>query len=361
MRPTDPAPDASAPAELPSGSSAATDAGNAVTFRLIDPYARLRAVRLYQEVRVPGNQLDFGWADGVWTLLLPRPAVNRMEYLFELRHANDSRETILDPTNPLRAPGAFGDKSVIEFPEYRPPRWLAWPEAPGSVSPLSVDSAALATAVTGSLWTPDGVSGPAPLLIAHDGPEFATLGGLARYVAAQIGAGELPPCRLALLAPGPRNQWYGANPAYARALMTEVLPALPEATVRIGIGASLGGLAMLHAHRMHPGGFDGLLLQSGSFFTPRLDPQEQRFERFEPVTRFVSEVSQAVADPAPVPVAMTCGVLEENLANNQAMADTLRSLGYPVTLLEVADVHNFTAWRDALDPALTELVQRVVG
>lgn len=331
----------------------------AVTFRLSDPSARLRGVRLYQEVRVPGQQLDFGWAEGVWTLLLPRPAVNRMEYLFELRHANDSRETIPDPANPLRAAGAFGDKSVIEFPEYEPPRWLDWPDAVGEAVPFAVDSTALGATVHGSVWTPDGLTEPAPLVVAHDGPEYAALGGLLHYLQALIQAGELPPLRVALLAPGERNNWYGANPAYARAMATEVLPTLPAATRRVGAGASLGALAMLHAHRSHPECFDGLFLQSGSFFTPTLDAHERRFERFEPVSRFVAEVTEAVADPAPVPVAMTCGSLEENLANNRAMADTLRALGYSTSLREVADVHNFTAWRDALDPALTALLREV--
>jgi len=332
-----------------------------VTFRLADPSARLRGVRLYQEVRVPGNQLDFGWANGLWTLLLPRPAVDRMEYLFELRHANDGRETITDPANPLRAAGAFGDKSVIEFPSYVAPRWLLWPTADGDTVPFEVASDALGATVYGAVWTPAGLDEPAPLLIAHDGPEYAALGGLLRYVTALIGAGELPALRVALIAPGERNRWYGANPAYARALATEVIPALPVATVRIGVGASLGALAMLHAHRSFPDRFDGLFLQSGSFFTPALDPQERRFERFEPVTRFVAEVASAVADAAPVPTAMTCGSLEENLANNRSMADTLRGLGYSATLSEVADVHNFTAWRDALDPSLTRLLTEVIA
>ncbi len=332
-----------------------------VTFRLADPSARLRGVRLYQEVRIPGTQLDFGWADGSWSLLLPRPAVDRMEYLFELRYANDGRETITDPANPLRAAGAFGDKSVIEFPQYVAPRWLDWPQAPGESVSMQVASAGLGAPVSGEVWTPSGLDGAAPLLVAHDGPEYATLGGLLRFVTTLIAAGELPPLRVALIAPGERNRWYGANPAYARALATEVIPALPPSTVRIGAGASLGALALLHAHRSFPDCFDGLFLQSGSFFTPSLDPQEQRFERFEPVTRFVAEVASAVADPAPVPTAMTCGGLEENLGNNRAMADTLRGLGYSLTLQEVADVHNFTAWRDALDPSLTQLLTEVIG
>ena len=43
---------------------------------------------------------------------------------FELRHPDGWREEVCDPTNPRRAPGAFGDKSVVEFPDYRAPGWL---------------------------------------------------------------------------------------------------------------------------------------------------------------------------------------------------------------------------------------------
>ena len=342
--------------------SAPVVARSSVTFRLADPHARLRGVRLQQEVRVPGDHLNFRYRQGMWRLRLHRPAVDRMEYLFELRHRNDDRQTMPDPANPRRAPGAFGEKSVIEFPEYRRPRWLDWPRAEGEWGELALPCRALDATIHGQLWTPAGLTGPAPLLVAHDGPEYAALGGLQGYLAALISAGELPPIRLALLAPGDRNNWYAANPAYAQALVEDVLPAVAERaphTVRIGAGASLGGLAMLHAHRLQPGNFGALFLQSGSFFTPELDPQERRFSRFGPVTRFVAEVAQAVADPDPVPVAMTCGGLEENLANNLAMADSLRALGYSVTFREVADVHNFTAWRDAFDPSLTDLLKQV--
>ena len=72
---------------------------------------------------------------------VPRPAVDRMEYLLELRHPNDGRETITDPANPLRAAGAFGDKSVIEFPGYQR-TGLAGPSpaAAGERSPSSRSS-----------------------------------------------------------------------------------------------------------------------------------------------------------------------------------------------------------------------------
>jgi enterochelin esterase family protein len=55
---------------------------------------------------------------------------------------------------------------------------------------------------------------------------------------------------------------------------------LPAASVRVGIGASLGALALLHAHLAAPAMFDGLFLQSGSFFRGRTDPQERGLARF---------------------------------------------------------------------------------
>ncbi|MGH8961437.1 MAG: alpha/beta hydrolase [Jatrophihabitantaceae bacterium] len=335
-----------------------------VTFRLSDPHRRLQSVRLAQQVGVPGEYLDFAYRARQWQLALPRPAVDRMEYLFEVEDHNEHRETVTDPTNPVRAPGAFGDKSVLEFPEYDAPRWLTLPAAPASGVPIEVVSESLVDTVGGELWTIGelGESEPAPLLVAHDGPEYARLGALTQYLTASVRADALPALRIALLAPGDRNRWYGADPSYARALCDQVIPALvAPTTVRIGLGVSLGALAVLHAHRLFPGDFDALFLQSGSFFTPELDPQEERFSRFEPVTRFVADVAQAITDPHPVPVAMTCGVVEENLANNRAMAAALDRLGYEVTLDEYRDAHNYVAWRDALDPTLTRLLRRVIG
>jgi enterochelin esterase family protein len=64
-------------------------------------------------------------------------------------------------------------------------------------------------------------------------------------------------------------------------------------------------------------------------------------------------------DGPAIPAVLTCGAVEENLANNRDMAETLRRQGYPVTFVEVPDAHNWTGWRDALDPHLTSLIQRV--
>lgn len=341
-------------------SAAAADVdATGVTFVLPDRYRQLTRVRLVQEVGL--SELAFARDGHTWCLRLPRPPVDRMEYLFEVEDRNGYRQTITDPGNPHRAPGAFGEKSVLTFPEYRPPAWLDAPVVDSEEQPLEVAAPLLDSTVVGSVWSPVGLEGPAPLLVVHDGPEFAALGGLAAYLSAAIASGAVPPLRAALLDPGERNAWYSADPAYADTLVAAVLPELPPATVRIGIGVSLGALSLLHAHRRHGGVFDGLLLQSGSFFTPDLDGQEADFSGWAAVTGFVESVHTADADAHPVPVAMTCGVPEENLANNQRMAQTLSRLGYPAQLAAVRDAHNYTAWRDALDPHLTDLISAVAA
>jgi enterochelin esterase-like enzyme len=322
---------------------------------LPDRAGRLAGVRLVAEFDT-GQSGEFARQAGQWRLTLDRPPVDRMEYLLELTDHNGHRWTIPDPGNPLQAAGVFGAKSVLRFPEYVEPAWLEWPLAPAHTAPIELEAAALDAPVTGELWAPDALPAdqPAPLLVVQDGPEYALLGDLTGYLAAAVGNGALPPLRAALLGPADRNGWYSADPAYTAALATAVLPALPPATLRVGVGVSLGALATLHAHLRCR--FDGLLLQSGSFFTPELDPQEREFSGFGAVTAFVAELHAARRAGPPVPTVLTCGTVEENLANNRAMARTLARLGYPARLVEVADAHNFTAWRDALHPHLTDLL-----
>jgi enterochelin esterase family protein len=338
---------------------------SAVVFELADRRRRLAGVRLIQEIGQPGP-LDFARVTGAWRLSLPLPEVDRMEYLFEVRDHHGHRTTITDPGNPRRAPGAFGEKSVLEFAAYHPPPWLLADAVPGVEAIVEVDGGELGGPLTATLWAPEAlaVGEPAPLVVVNDGPEFASLGGLTHYLGTAIAAGTVPPLRAALLDPGDRNDWYSANPAYAHALCTDLLPRLDDvtpATVRVGVGVSLGGLAMLHAHRTYPDVFDALLLQSGSFFTPILDPQEADFSGFAAVSEFVTQVHEATSDAHPVPTVLTCGTVEENLENNAAMVHTLQRLGYPARLALFRDAHNFTAWRDSLDPQLSDLVMDVVG
>jgi enterochelin esterase-like enzyme len=335
-----------------------------VLLRFADPDRRLSAVRLCSDLPLDEERRSYSRRDGEWQLELAPPAVARLEYELELVHGAGASELVCDPGNPNRAPGAFGEKSVLLLPGYVPPGWLGEPAVPGAHTELSVRGRGLGADVAVRIWSPDdaGPGEPLPLLVAHDGPEYDELASLTHFAASAILSGALPRHRVALLAPGDRDEWYSASARYAGALVRDVLPALRSAVAvagtPAGMGASLGGLAMLHAQRRHPGTFGALFLQSGSFFTPRFDSQESGFPRYQRIVRFVRETLRAGASPDPVPVTLTCGTEEENVHNNRLMARTLAVQGHRATLHEVPDMHNYTAWRDAFDPPLAALLKR---
>jgi enterochelin esterase family protein len=335
-----------------------------VTLRYRDPDRALLGVRLLQEIGLPGTVLDFEWdGEDSWVRPLPPLPVRRLEYRFELHHP-DRLEVVLDPANPDRAPGGYGEKSVVELDGYRPPEWLTAPTAPGEWRDLTVASRSLSDPVPVRVWSAPGARG---LLVAHDGGEFDRLIGLGRHSAAAVEAGTMPPHHLVLLSPVNRNDWYSANPAYAKALAAEVVPAVRASLQADGpavaLGASLGGLAVLHAHRSYPGLFAGMFLQSGSFFQHRFDSQESGFTAYSRILKFVAGVRRSRrfgrGSRGPVPTVITCGLAEENLHNNRDMAATLRRQGYPLRFAEVPDAHNLVAWRDAWHPLLGDLAREV--
>ena len=318
---------------------------DAVVFRVED--RGFTSVRLQQELERPRSGPAFARRPGAWELAYRRPQVDRMEYRIEA-----DGESFCDPRNPLRAPGAFGERSVIEFPGYAPPRWLAAPDAapPVEIAPRT------------RLWAPQDTDPrrPLPLLTVHDGGEYERMAQLIRLIAHAIAQNRIPPCRVALLDPLDRNEEYSASARHARTLAA-TLPRLAPATAHAGLGASLGALALLHARWLHPGSFGALMLQSGSYFRQRWDRQESGFPRFRRISRFVGAVLQTGPAATPIPIALTCGAPEENLANNRAVAAALRRQGHAAELRVNRDAHNFVAWRDALDPQLVDLLARAWG
>jgi enterochelin esterase family protein len=331
--------------------------------RVADPDRRYTAVRLASDLHLSEAERTFARRDGEWVLDLHPASVQRLEYRLELVGPGGAVEYALDPGNPHRAPGAFGEKSVLLLPGYEPPAWLDAPTVEGRYDELEVRGRGLGASVAIRVWSPaDAGDRPLRLLIAHDGPEYDALASLTRFTAAKIASGELPPHRVALLAPGERDQWYSASTVYGRVFAHDVVPALRDAFGTVGalagMGASLGALAMLHVQRGFPRTFGGLFLQSGSFFLPRYDPMERRFVRFSRIVRFVRATQRGGSFTLPIPVTLTVGTAEENAANNRAMAHALAAQGYEVDLEEVPDMHNYTGWRDAFDSHLTRLLQR---
>ncbi|HEX4471516.1 MAG TPA: alpha/beta hydrolase-fold protein [Nocardioides sp.] len=333
--------------------------GGDVVVRYADPGHAAANVRVWAHLRLGDTSMS--QVEGGWEVRLTDLPVDRLEYLLDV-----DGELRPDPSNPRRTGGPFGDHSWIPLPAYREPAWLGH-------ETVAAERATVTLSRTGSgridaeIWSPAGaaLTDALPLLISHDGPEMDTYGGLTAYAGAMGADGTLPPMRVALVSPGPRrNQRYAANPRYARALTGRLVPALTEAVATSGrpvlMGQSLGAVAALHAAWTSPTAFDGVFLQSGSFFTAELDPQESGFEHWHEVTGFVASIHAAQqAAPGAPPVTLVCGTAEENYANNLALRAHLTGIRVETGWGEVRDGHTWTCWRDTLDPHLTELLLRV--
>ena len=94
-----------------------------VVWRLADADREIDRVRLWCDLDL--GDTAFERVAGGWELRRPvrvLPPLDRLEYLFEVTQ-DDETTSILDPGNPLRIGGAFGDHSWISL-GYRPPAWL---------------------------------------------------------------------------------------------------------------------------------------------------------------------------------------------------------------------------------------------
>ena len=240
------------------------------------------AVRLQQELERPRSGPPFARADGGWELAYRRLQVDRMEYRFEA-----DGESFCDPFNPLRAPGAFGDKSVVEFPGYAPPAWLAAPDP----EPARAGGRARAPVVAARTPTRAGRCRCSSRTTAAEYERLAQLTRLDRP--RRRDAAGCRRCRVALLdAPRPQRGVLRLGPLRPHARRARCRGSRPRPR-HAGLGASLGALALLHTRWLHPGAFGALYLQSGSFFRLRWDRHESGFARFRRISRFVGTVLRA--------------------------------------------------------------------
>jgi enterochelin esterase family protein len=198
----------------------------------------------------------------------------------------------------------------------------------------------------------------APLLVVLDGPEYVRRARLLPILRQLVTARQAPSHRVVLVAPDDRLETYSASTPYARELVAALDELGGRRPRRVGLGASLGALALLHAHRLEPRAFAGLFLQSGSYFRRRTDAQESRFPRFSRIDRFMGTVLNAKDGARPVPTTITCGLDEENYGNNAAVAQALAAQGYGVDFHAARGGHDWPTWRRAIDAHLAPLLRR---
>src|SRR3954451_5455919 len=109
-----------------------------VAFRFADPDGALAAVRLASDLHLTLQERSLTRNGDGWAREVELPGVHRLEYKLELEHADGVTEHVLDPANDKRAPGAFGEKSVLELPGYEAPAWLEAEVVPSRADDFSV-------------------------------------------------------------------------------------------------------------------------------------------------------------------------------------------------------------------------------
>jgi enterochelin esterase-like enzyme len=334
-----------------------------LVFTLQDPGQQWIQVTLDCDDAIAGRRSFRRSASG-WALAIPRPDLDRIEYRLLVNDGSGVTKVICDSENPELTPTVFGERSVGLMPGYQRPAWMRRHDSPdpGTFTELAFKDEQIGELPI-QVWAPSSLPAgqPAQLLVCHDGPEYARLASLPRYAAAMIADQTLPAFRLALMEPLDRDAWYAGNPDYVAAEL-KALDFIGESHPFLGspvvMGASMGGLAALLVGFAARGQVAGVFSQSGSFFTPDLDPQEASYPYFTEVTQAVARIDRRKPSHR-LRIGMTCGLLEENLADNQRMARQLSALGHHVEFATVRDLHNYTAWRDSLDPTLTDLLRTV--
>ena len=150
----------------PAGTVADSDG---VVFRLPGAEHTATEARLWLDLEHHVDPAPMRRLDGGWELAIARPPVRRVEYLYALTLADGSQAMVCDPTNPKRVMTAFGEHSVVEFPDYLPPAWLAVAAEPGRTTSLTVRALDLRRPMTITIWSPDGCHDGArlPLLLVH--------------------------------------------------------------------------------------------------------------------------------------------------------------------------------------------------
>ena len=304
--------------------------------------------------RVAGSEL--------WLLRFALPAESRFEYKFEVQRGG-ATEWITDPLNPNRAADPFGANSVCQGFGYLPPEWTLPDEGAraGSFDEFALDTRELGRRAV-RLYLPARLrrSRRYPLLVLHDGTDYVRYAQLKVVLDNLIHRLEIPPLIVALTDSPDRIHEYVGLDAHADFLVRELIPAVgarvpldPDASARGAMGASLGGVAALHAAWRHPGTFGRLLLQSGSFAFTDIG-ENKRGPVFEPVVRFMNAFRASPGRPAER-IYVSCGIYESLIYENRSLVPLLTQNRIQVRYEEARDGHNWQNWRDRLRAGLTYL------
>ena len=299
----------------------------------------------------------------LWALTMELPEKSRFEYKFEVV-TNGEKQLVLDDLNGVLAHDSFGANSVCQGYGYERPGWSLHDPAArsGSLTTLKIASRSFGDTREIKIYLPAHFrrSRTYPLLVVHDGLDYLRYADLKNVLDNLIHRLEIPAMIVALTQSPDRLVEYTGDERHARFLSEDLLsavsakfPLLDDSYARGLVGASLGGVAALHAASRYPRLFGQLLLQSGSFAFSDLG-RHKKGPVFDPVVQFVNEYRNhpfAIAEK----IYMSCGIYESLIYENRSLVPLLQNQGMLIFFEEARDAHNWENWRDRLRQGLTWL------
>ncbi|MEM9383187.1 MAG: alpha/beta hydrolase-fold protein, partial [Planctomycetota bacterium] len=297
----------------------------------------------------------------VWTLEVEVQDGARVEYKLEVVQRGE-RQLTRDPQNEAVARDPFGANSVVTGVGYEEPWWALEDRSKrqGQVLERQLRSDVFGDVRPLSIYLPPRYreNRRYPLLIVHDGLDYLGFTNFKTVLDNLIDVQEIPPLVACFTQSPNRVHEYAASDRHADFVANELVPLMDEEFSlqegpgeRALMGASFGAVASLHTALRHPGTFDKLLLQSGSFAFTDIGPHE-RGPLFDPVVAFVNDYRRAPVKPAER-VFLSCGTYESLIVYNRSLLPMLQRTGAEATLVEAQDGHNWENWRDRLRAGLT--------
>ena len=275
---------------------------------------------------------------------------------FEYKLVVDSA-WILDPLNPLRASGPFGENSEVRMPRYRFPRETI-PRvdiAHGSIDTTSFTGTRLLHRSAVFVYLPAGYrSGTEryPVLYVTDGREYLTRAKMNVVMDNLIAQREIAPLIAVFIDPGTdpsdvrtgtRMTDYALNDDFVGDLSVGLRPVLMK-TYRMldgprntGIlGASMGGLIATYAALTHPEVFGLCAAQSPSY----------QWKNDTLITMIRSAPGRSFR------MYLCTGTIRDAERRARIVRDIMREKGYAITYREYPESHNWMNWRARLGDIL---------
>ncbi len=256
---------------------------------------------------------------------------------------------ILDPNNPKRAAGGFGENSDVWTPGYIPPNTInVQPGIPtGRLDTLQIESKILKRKHPIFVYLPPGMdeSKRIPTIYITDGGEFLAYGKMKNILDNLLFQRRIQPVIAVFIDPrtnirvdstNKRMTDYAASDSYLDFLEHEVssvierkYPATRSAKDRLIMGVSMGGLISTYAVMLRSHFVKNCAAQSPAYY----EAEKAVIKLFDQVVRF------------DVKVYMDTGIIGDTQEEARLVSGLLKQKGATVQYAEYPEGHNWSNWR----------------